>query len=152
MLKVHGAQITAICPGEHSELVKSLGATRTIDYLNQDFTQDHERYSFVFDTVGKSTFRKCRPLLEPGGAYLSSEAGPWIQNIFLAILTPLFGGKKVNFPFPTNLQASVTLVQQLTQQGKFQPRTDKTYPLEQISDAYHYVEQGQKLGNVVIKI
>jgi NADPH:quinone reductase-like Zn-dependent oxidoreductase len=34
--------------------------------------------------------------------------------------------------------------------GVFRPVIDRRYPLDQIVDAYRYVETGQKVGNVVI--
>lgn len=34
--------------------------------------------------------------------------------------------------------------------GAFAPVIDRTYPLEQIVEAYEYVESGQKIGNVVV--
>lgn len=150
LLKNYGAEITAVCGGEHRELVRSLGADRVIDYLAGDFTRDNDRYRFVFDTVGKSTFGRCKALLEPGGAYMSSELGPWNQNLFLALLTPLFGGRKVIFPFPRDRKASVLLIKRLIEEGKFRALIDRTYPLENISEAYRYVGQGRKIGNVVI--
>ena len=36
------------------------------------------------------------------------------------------------------------------QSGQFTPVIDRLYPLDQIGDAYRYVETGQKIGNVVI--
>ena len=36
--------------------------------------------------------------------------------------------------------------------GEFRPVIDRTYPLEDIVEAYRYVETGQKVGNVVISI
>jgi NADPH:quinone reductase-like Zn-dependent oxidoreductase len=36
------------------------------------------------------------------------------------------------------------------QSGQFTPVIDRQYPLDQIVDAYRYVETGQKTGNVVI--
>jgi len=36
--------------------------------------------------------------------------------------------------------------------GKFRPLIDKKYPLDQIVQAYQYVETGQKIGNVVITL
>ena len=36
--------------------------------------------------------------------------------------------------------------------GAFVPVIDRTYPLDQIVDAYEYVEAGQKIGNVVIEV
>jgi NADPH:quinone reductase-like Zn-dependent oxidoreductase len=36
--------------------------------------------------------------------------------------------------------------------GEFRPVIDRTYPLDQIVEAYRYVEAGQKTGNVVISL
>ena len=36
--------------------------------------------------------------------------------------------------------------------GRFRPVIDRTYPLEEIREAYEYVETGQKTGNVIIRV
>ena len=92
--------MTAVCDTGHVELVKHLGADRVIDYTAEDFTKDEQTYEVVFDAVGKSSFGRCKRLLKPHGIYLSSDLGPLSQNPFLALITPLFGGKKVMFPIP----------------------------------------------------
>src|SRR5437868_7681564 len=43
-LRYYGAYVTAVCRGENSELVTSLGADKVIDYTTADFTNDSERY------------------------------------------------------------------------------------------------------------
>src|SRR4030095_9181918 len=58
-LKYYGAYTAAVCRAENRELMISLGADKVIDYLTEDFTKDNERYDFVFDAVGKSSFLKC---------------------------------------------------------------------------------------------
>ena len=60
LLKYFGANVTAVCNTRNIELVKSLGADRVIDYTKEDFTKDNQKYDFVFDTVGKSSFFKCK--------------------------------------------------------------------------------------------
>lgn len=152
LVKARGVYVTAVCNTKNLELIQSLGADRVIDYQKEDFTLDKERYHFVFDAVGKSTFRLCKPLLLPGGVYISSELGWMAQNLFYALTTPLLGGKKVIFPIPSNIKASIKRVKALMEQGKFKAVIDRGYSLETIVEAFHYVESGQKTGNVVVSL
>jgi NADPH:quinone reductase-like Zn-dependent oxidoreductase len=152
LLNYYGANVTAVCRGEHFELVKSLGANEVIDYTQEDFREYDRTYSFIFDTVGKSSFAKCKPLLEPGGAYISSELGYMAQNLLFALTTPMLSNKKVKFPLPTDCRGSVLFFKQLIEEGKFKAVIDREYPLEQIVEAYTYVEKGQKVGNVVLTL
>ena len=148
-----GATVTAVCATEHVELVRGLGPDRVIDYRTEDFTKDAERYHVVFDAVGKSSFGRCKRLLLPGGVYLSSDLGPLSQNPLLALVTPLFGGRKVFFPIPRpHGRREMIYVKQLIESGAFRPLIDRRYPLDEIVDAYRYVETGQKVGNVVIEM
>lgn len=147
-----GVQVTAVCGTKNVERILALGVKKVIDFEKEDFTRHGETYDFVFDAVGKSTFFKCKRLLKPGGIYLSSELGPWWQNIYLPLITPIFGGKKVVFPIPFNIKASMQYMQKLLEAGKFKPLIDRHYPLEQISEAFEYVASGQKTGNVILKM
>ena len=153
ILKYHGCYVTAVCNTKNIDLIKSLGADKIYDYEKEDFAQlDDEKYDFVFDAVGKSSFGKCKPLLKENGIYCSSELGPNAENPFLAIRSKFYGKKKVIFPIPSDIKASIEFNIPLIEQGKFRPIIDRTYPLEKISEAFQYVETGQKTGNVVIEI
>ena len=153
ILKDLGARVTAVCATEHVELVRGLGPDRVIDYRTGDFTKDEERYDIVLDAVGKSSFGRCRRLLVPGGLYLSSDLGPLSQNPLLALVTPMFGGRKVLFPIPRpHGRREMTYMRQLIESGAFRPLIDRRYPLDEIVEAYRYVETGQKVGNVVIEV
>ena len=156
LLKYFDVNVTAVCATKNIELVKSLGADKVIDYTKEDFTKDEQKYDFVFDTVGKSSFFKCKHLLQPGGIYISSDLGYMSQNIFLPLITPIIksmlGNKKTIFPTPTDTRGSILLIKSLIEQGKFRAIIDREYPLEQIVEAYRYVEKGHKIGNVVITV
>jgi NADPH:quinone reductase-like Zn-dependent oxidoreductase len=102
--------------------------------------------------VGKSTFGKCRRILKPKGIYISTEFGPYVQNPFLAIFTPLLGGKRLLFPMPTINQEDAQFFAQLAEKNQYRPVIDRTYTLEQIPEAFAYVETGQKIGNVLVRV
>jgi NADPH:quinone reductase-like Zn-dependent oxidoreductase len=152
LAKYFGADVTAVCDTKNIELVTSLGAKRVIDYTKEDFTTISETFDVVYDAVGKSSFGKCKPLLKSGGIYKSTELGAMWQNPFLALITPLLGGKKVLFPIPTISKDDVVFLRDLVEARKYKPVIDRQYPLEQTIEAFRYVETGQKTGNVVITV
>ena len=152
LLNHFGISVTAVCNSKSVALVKSLGADNVIDYQTQDFTKTDLKFHFVFDAVGKSSFKACKPILTHNGIYISTELGKNAENVFLALFTPLLGGPKVVFPIPTISKEDLLFLRRLVENGEFKPVTDREYSMEQIVEAYHYVESGQKTGNVVLKI
>ena len=152
LLKTYDAHITAVGNAKNIELMKQLGADEVIDYEKEDFTKRSEKFHYVFDTVGKSSFFKCRSLLDPKGVYISSELGFMSQNIFLSLLTPLFGGRKVRFPIPYDIKRSVLIVKRLMEEGKYRVVIDRSYSLEEVPAAFEYAETGQKTGNLIVNI
>jgi len=152
LLKHFGAIVTAVCNTKNVELVKSLGADVVIDYQTQDFTQTRDRFSFIFDAVGKSSFGECKPLLTETGIYISTELGKNGENILLALTTSFSKGKKLLFPLPDITRDDVEFIKILAENGKFKPVIDRHYRLEEIVEAYRYVQSGTKTGNVILKI
>ncbi|CAM4290991.1 NAD(P)-dependent alcohol dehydrogenase [Gillisia limnaea] len=152
LAKYFGAEVTGVCDTKNVELIKSLGADAVVDYTKQDFTKTNQTYDIIFDAVGKSSFRQCKPILNKRGIYMSTELGKNSENIFLALTTPLLGGKKVLFPIPTITKEDVIFLKELVETGKYKPVIDRRYTLEQIVEAYKYVETGQKTGNVLITL
>ena len=152
LVKGLGAVVTAVCGTANVELVRGLGADRVVDYQLEDFTADSQAYDVVLDAVGKSSFGRCRPLLKPGGIYISTELGRRAENPFLALVGSLHSGTRVMFPIPTHDQAMIVFIRGLIETGTFTAVVDRTYPLDRIVDAYRYVETGQKTGSVVISL
>jgi NADPH:quinone reductase-like Zn-dependent oxidoreductase len=158
LLNYLGMKLTAVCNTKNIHLATSLGAWHTIDWENEDFTTSPNKYQAILDTSGKSTFGACKSLLLEGGTYISSELGPWSQNLFLSLSTFLFGsipftgGKKVKFPYPPDIMRSIRLLKSLIEEDHFNPVIDRVYPFEKIPEAFRYVEKGHKTGNVVISL
>jgi len=152
LAKYFGAKVTAVCNTKDFKLLKSLGADVVIDYTKEDFTKNGQQYDVVIDAVGKSSYFRCKKILKPKGIYISTELGYLSQNIFLALLTPLFGGKKVLFPIPKDTKEDIVFLKELMETGKYKAVIDRIYPFEELIEATRYVEIGEKVGNVVITI
>lgn len=147
-----GAEVTAVVATRHLDLVKSLGADNAVDYTAQDFTQIGEAFDFVLDAVGKTTFFRCRRLLRPGGVFAATDLGPWCQNPLLAMWSLITRSNLVVFPLPKNQRVSFDFLKARMERGELRAVIDRRYPLEEIADAYRYVETGQKTGIVVINV
>jgi NADPH:quinone reductase-like Zn-dependent oxidoreductase len=152
IIKSLGAHVTAVCSSEHIHLVAGLGADRVVDRTTTDFTADVQRYDLVFDAVGKCSFRQCRNLLKAHGIWTSTDLGPLSQNPLLVVATRFSRGRRVLFPFPRIDQKMVEYLKGLVESRQFTPVIDHIYRLEEIVEAYRYVETQQKIGNVVITV
>ncbi|WMW25069.1 NAD(P)-dependent alcohol dehydrogenase [Methanolobus sediminis] len=152
LAKYCGAEVTGVCSTANVEMVKALGADRVIDYTKDDFTKDARKYEVVFDAVGKSSFSRCKNIIKSGGIYFSTELGFMAQNPFLDILTSKIGNKRVMFPLPKYKKEDVLFFKKLIEEGHLKAVIDRSYPLDDIVEAYRYVETGHKKGNVVITL
>lgn len=151
ILKSLEIDVTAVGNTKNLELLKSLGADKIYNYEKEDFTKiDKEKYNFICDAVGKSTFGKCKKLLLDKGVYISSELGPNAENLYLPITTKIKGKKRVIFPIPSNCKRSILYINNLLEQGKFKAVIDRSYKPEDVKAAYEFVQSGQKTGNVLI--
>jgi NADPH:quinone reductase-like Zn-dependent oxidoreductase len=158
-----GARVTAVCGTRHLEMVKGLGADRVVDHQTEDFTKDPQKYDLVLDAVGKSSFFRCRRLLKAKGAYCATDR-PWAYKPFLFVpvfigwlgqvaITRLFRGRRVVFVVPHKDPEGIRYLKGLIESGKFRPVLDEhRYTLDEIAEAYRFVETGQKIGNVVITV
>ena len=152
LAKSRGGEVTAVVATQHLDLVKSLGADRAVDYTAEDFTKIGETFDFVLDAVGKTTYFRCRRLLKPNGVFAAADLGPWWQNALLALWSSITGSNRVVFPTPNGSKLIVDRLQSLLEAGEFRVIVDRKYPLEEIADAYRFVETAQKIGIVVINV
>jgi NADPH:quinone reductase-like Zn-dependent oxidoreductase len=150
LAKYYGAEITGVCSTTNLEMVKSLGADKVIDYTKEDFTKSDERYDFVFDVVGKTTFSQCKNLLKQKGIYLENmlEIGDMLKMMWTSII----GGKKIKGGVSKESVENLNFFLELIASGKLTTVIDRSYPLEQTAEAFRYVEAGHKKGNVIITV
>nr|CBI71201.1 hypothetical protein [uncultured bacterium] len=141
-----GAEVTSVCSAGNAELVRSLGAHRVIDYAVTDFAAEDQVYDLIMDTAGTASFARCEPVLAPYGALLTVLGVP--EDMFRRPK----GGKRIIGGVSAERPEDLRLLAELLATGKIRPVVDRTYRLEDIRDAYAYVDTGRKRGSVVVTI
>lgn len=124
----YGAEVTGVCSTRNLDLVTSLGATRAIDYTQEDFAEGGQTYDVIFDAVGMRSASDSRLALANGGTFLSVKGSPAID--------------------PHDL----TFLKDLIEAGELRAVIDRCYTLEQIVEAHRHVDTGHKRGNVVVTL
>ena len=150
LAKYFGAEVTGVCSTTNLELVKSLGAAKAIDYTKEDFTKGGETYDLIFDTVGKTSFSRCKSSLKQKGIYLAGSGG--LPQYVQMLWTSIIGSKKVIAGIAPERTENLIFLKELLEAGKIKPVIDRRYPLEQTAEAHKYAEKGHKKGNVVITV
>ncbi|UCE91329.1 MAG: NAD(P)-dependent alcohol dehydrogenase [Methanobacteriota archaeon] len=145
--KYYGAEVTGVCSSRNFELVKSLGADTVIDYTKEDFTKNGLTYDVIFDAVSKISFHRCKDSLQKNGAYLTVD-WPFLQRVWTSITSE----KRILFGMSTDSNEDLIFLKELVEKGKLKPVIDRSYPLEEAVEAYRYVDQGHKKGNVIITV
>jgi NADPH2:quinone reductase len=149
LAKYFGAVVTGVCSTANLELVKSLGADRVIDYSTEDFTESGRTYDIIFDTVGKSSFSRCKGSLRKGGRYLLTVGwGSYLVMLWTAVV----GSKKLITGMSVKKTDELVFLRELIEAGHIRPVIDTRFPLTEIVEAHRYVDKGHKKGNVVITL
>ncbi len=126
--KAFGAHVTAVCSTLNVDLCRELGADEVIDYKSTDFAKTGNQFDIILDAVGKINKSSSRPVLKPGGRYVTVSGAPKAGKNDLLELKALI------------------------ESGNLRTVIDRRYTLEQIREAHAYVESFRKRGNVVVNV
>ena len=154
LAKYYGAVVVGVTGTKNTGLVKSLGADLVLDYTKIDFTEIHQKFDIIFDTVGKSSFIKARKILKRNGLYVS----PVLKfSLLLQMIRTSLGGKQQKAKFAASgmksdndLRALLSELIDIFREGKLKTVIDRQFPLEKVATAHEYIGKGHKKGNVVI--
>ena len=153
--KALGAHVTAVCSTRNLEQTRELGADRLVDYTNQDFTREPERYDLVVDVAGGHSWRAIRRVLEPQGRLVivgAHGSRSQLGHIAAVWLSSRFGKHTVKFFVAKFKKADLQTLADLLSSGELKPAIDRTYDLTEASEALRTFGEGHVRGKLVLII
>jgi len=150
LAKAAGATVTAVDHRDKLAVIRSLGADHVIDYTQEDFTRNGERYHAIVDIAGTSPYaRSVRSLVRNGRFVLGN---PRLTGALRAVLTSLTGRRKVIVAAAPYRTEDLEHLAGMAERGEIRAVIDRTWPLEKIAEAHAYVDSGRKTGSVAVTV
>ncbi len=152
--KSFGAEVTGVCSTRNLDMVRSIGADKTIDYTQEDFTKNEQRYDLILATAGYRSLFDYKRALSPKGIYVvtGGSMAQIFQPMLLGPWISMTGSKKmVNLSVRPN-QEDLVFMKELLEAGKVKSVIDRRYTLSEVAEALRYYEEGHARGKVVITV
>ncbi len=151
-----GAEVTGVCSTPNVELVRSLGASRVIDYTAEDFTRSGE-YDVILDNVLNRRLRDVRRVLAPRGTLLLNSGnggrvlGP-LPRMAHGALASMVSRQSIRvFGAAASTREFVRLAD-LVRAGEVRVVVEGTYPLADAARALERIATGHVAGKVVVTV
>lgn len=145
--KYFGADVHSVCSTTNIDLMKTLGVSQAIDYSQEGWQANLQKYDVVVETVGKLSLKELKDLVKPKGR-LVLIAGSFGQMI-VGLFTRRF---KIISGVATESTQGAEFLATLAESKQLLPVIDTVYDLKDIASAHRHAEGGHKKGNVVIRI
>ena len=158
LAKALGADVTAVCSTRNVDQAAALGADRVVDYTKDDFTKLGIRHELILDIAGRTSFLDARRVLTDdaryilvGGRMTYRGLGP-LPHVGGTILKSKGRGQTVKFFVAEVTTENLTYLGELIDSGKVKPIVERTYPLNEASEALAYLGEGHARGKLVITV
>src|SRR5712691_8590079 len=156
--KAFGAVVTGVCSTTKTELVRSIGADRVIDYTREDFADGRNRYDVILDIAGNRSLSHLRRALAPEGTLVivgGEGGGRWLGGIdrqLRAHLLSLVVRQTLGTLIATARKDDLQVLHELLEAGTVTPVIDRTFQLSEAPEAIRYLREGHVRGKVVITV
>jgi len=153
--KSFGAEATGVCSTRNVDMVRSIGADHVIDYTQEDFTKNGQRYDLILAANGYHSLSDYKRALSPRGIYVmtgGSSMAALFQAMLLGPWISMTSSKKMgNLAAKVNHKDLVCL-KDLLEAGKVVPVIERRYSLSDVAEAVRYLEEGHAKGKEVIAV
>ncbi len=152
--KAFRAEVTAVCSTRKVDLVRSIGADHVIDYTQEDFTKNGQRYDLILAANGNRSMFEYKRALAPKGRYvvIGGSMTQIFQAMLLGPLLSMAGRQNIGNVRARPNQKDLACMKELLEVGNVVPVIDRWYPLSETAEAIRYLEAGHARGKVVITV
>jgi len=153
MAKILGAEVTGVDSTIKLDMMRSIGADHVIDYTQEDFTKNGQRYDLIIDHAAHHSIFDYKNSLSHGGIYVmvGGSSARIFQVMVLGPLISMFGKKKMGIMMHKP-NKDLAYVSALFEAGKVVPVIDRRYPLSEVAEALRYFGEGNAKGKIVITV
>lgn len=152
LLRARGVHAVAVASAGNLDFVRSLGAAEVLDYAQEDFVRRGGSYDSVLDLVPNRSFGECRPLLHPGGIYVTTlpRAGPIAWSLLTSALSVFVSTRRCRMLMLRPQADTLREVAALAAAGTLKPHVAETFPLAEAARAHERLESGHVRGKIVL--
>ncbi|MFC2048368.1 NAD(P)-dependent alcohol dehydrogenase [Chloroflexota bacterium] len=151
--KSFGAEVTGVDSTSKLDMMRSIGADQVVDYTQEDFTQNGQRYDLILDMAAYHSIFDYKRALSPKGIYVmvGGSMARFFQVMFLGPWISMTGSKKIGV-LMHKPNKDLAFLKELLEAGKVVPVIDRRYPLSEVAEALRYFGEGHAQGKVVITL
>ncbi len=157
--KSFATEVTAVCSARSKDVAQSIGADHVIDYTQEDFSKNTQKYDLILCVNGNHSIFAYRHALTPTGVYVFAGASKksvlraFLQVALFAPLLTRAGGQRLGFMGIAKINSKdLAYLAELLEARKVVPVIDRRYPLVQTVDAFRYLAEGHARGKIIINI
>lgn len=150
-----GAEVTAVCSAGNHDFVKSIGASRAIDYNTSDFTKEAQQYDVIYDAIGNRTLADLRPVLHPQGRLVLigyTTLSLLMKNIILGKLKSRKKGQQIDSITAKATPEDLKALGELLESGAIKPHISHHLSFEEIPQAIEHIISRRVVGKISIAI
>jgi NADPH:quinone reductase-like Zn-dependent oxidoreductase len=150
-----GAQVSAVCSERNLEFVRDLGADEVIDYSRRNFTEGGRQWDVIYDAIGKSSWARCRPLLPPGGRYITTvpKRADVAASLLTALPAALLPGRRYcRLVLVRSDGRQLEAISKLIEAGRVRVHVDEIFPLDSVARALDRSRTFHTRGKLVVRV
>ena len=147
---IFGADTIAVTSEKHWRYVNELRPTKILDYKAKDILKSGFKVDIFFDCVGVYNYRKVRHMLNEYGVYITTLPRP--KLLVDKLVAKFSKSKHARALLMKYRRDDLLQLQEWYNNKTLNVNIDKSFVIDEVSEAHRYAEQGHTEGKIAIII